>query len=150
MKTLRQAKILEIIEEKNIETQSQLMEALILAGFDSTQATISRDIKDLRLVKEQTASGIYRYVSVSAASPHGREFKLNNIMRECATSFDFAGNIVVIKTLPGLAPAAGSAIDSMRNASIVGSLSGDDTAIVIMRDNQSAESFCNELKKSIL
>ena len=146
MKSQRQAKILEIIAEKNVETQEQLLAELQSAGFRGTQATISRDIKELRIVKELTSLGTYRYTT--SASEVGGSFssRLNTIFRECVVGFDFAQNIVVIRTLPGLASAAGSAIDAMNLNVIVGSLAGDDTVIVIMRDTNAAASFCGEIK----
>ena len=100
---------MEIISKRNVETQEQLLAELQNAGFRSTQATISRDIKELRIVKELTSFGTYRYTA--AADEVGGTFssKLNTIFRECINSFDYAQNIVVIRTLPGLASAAASA-----------------------------------------
>ena len=127
MKTQRQTKILEIIAAKNIETQEQLLEELKNAGFKSTQATISRDIKELRIVKDLTAMGTYRYTNGAKETAGAFSAKLNSIFRESVISYDFAQNIVVIKTLPSLAPAAGRAIDAMNMSSVVGTLAGDDT-----------------------
>ncbi len=146
MKSQRQAKILEIISSKNVETQEQLLAALQQEGFRGTQATISRDIKELRIVKELTSLGTYRY-TVSANEMGGSfSSRLNTIFRECVVSFDYAQNIIVIRTLPGLASAAGSAIDAMNLNTVVGSLAGDDTVMVIMRDTNAAASFCGEIK----
>ena len=149
MKSQRQAKILEIIANKNIETQEQLLAALQAEGFRGTQATISRDIKELRIVKELTSLGTYRYTA--SANEVGGSFsaKMNTIFRECVTSFDYAQNIIVIRTLPGLASAAGSAIDSMNMNMVVGTLAGDDTVMVVMRDSNSAAAFCGEIKNLI-
>ena len=146
MKSQRQAKILEIISNKNIETQEQLLAELQAEGFRGTQATISRDIKELRIVKELTSLGTYRYTI--SASDLGSSFsaRLNTIFRECVISFDYAQNIIVVRTLPGLASAAGSAIDSMDMNKIVGTLAGDDTVMVVMRDNNAAAAFCGEIK----
>ena len=146
MKSQRQAKILEIISNKNVETQEQLLLELQNAGFCSTQATISRDIKELRIVKELTSLGAYRYTTYSNELSGTFSARLNTIFRECVVNFDYAQNIIVIRTLPGLANAAASAIDAMNFDMIVGTLAGDDTAFLVMRDNESAADFCEELK----
>lgn len=146
MKSQRQAKILEIISNKNVETQEQLLVELQDAGFRGTQATISRDIKELRIVKELTSRGTYRYTT-SANELNGTfSARLNTIFRECVVSFDYAQNIVVIHTLPGLANAAASAIDAMNMSSVLGSLAGDDTVMIVMRDMNAAASFCGEIR----
>ena len=141
MKSQRQAKILEIISNKNVETQEQLLLELQNAGFCSTQATISRDIKELRIVKELTSLGAYRYTTYSNELSGTFSARLNTIFRECVVNFDYAQNIIVIRTLPGLANAAASAIDAMNMSSVVGSLAGDDTVMIVMRDMNAAASF---------
>ena len=146
MKSQRQAKIMEIISTRNVETQEQLLAALQEAGFRSTQATISRDIKELRIVKELTGLGTYRYTAGTSEMSGSFTSKLNSIFRECVTGFDYAQNIIIIRTLPGLASAAGSAIDSMNLSTVVGSLAGDDTVMVVMRDTGAAEAFCAEIR----
>ena len=145
MKSQRQAKILEIISTTNVETQERLLQELEDAGFHSTQATISRDIKDLRIVKELTSLGTYRYTTSTKEVPATFSSRLNTIFRECVTRYDYAQNIVVIHTLPGLAAAAASAIDAMNMSVVVGTLAGDDTVMVVMRDNNSAAQFCGEI-----
>lgn len=149
MKTQRQAKIMEIISNTNVETQEQLLQLLQEAGFTSTQATISRDIKELRIVKELTALGTYRYTTAAKEVPATFSNRLNTIFRECVTSFDYAQNIIVIRTLPGLANAAASALDAMDLSVVLGTLAGDDTVMVVMRDNNSAAAFCGEIKSLI-
>lgn len=149
MKTKRQAKIIEIISNQSVETQEQLLAALQAEGFRGTQATISRDIKELRIVKELTSFGTYRYTTSSNEVGGSFSTKLNAIFRECVISFDYAQNIIVIKTLPGLASAAGSAIDSMNLSVILGTLAGDDTVMVVMRDSNAAAAFCGEIKSLI-
>ncbi len=149
MKSQRQAKIVEIISRTNVETQEQLLALLQEEGFRATQATISRDIKELRIIKELTSMGTYRYSTATDDVGSGFSARLNTIFRECVTGFDYAQNIIVIRTLPGLASAAGSAIDAMDLNKIVGSLAGDDTVIVIMRDNNAAAAFCGEIKNLI-
>lgn len=146
MKNQRQAKILEIIANKNVETQEQLLVALQAEGFRGTQATISRDIKELRIVKELTSFGNYRYTVSNSDIGSSFTTRLNTIFRECVISFDYAQNIIVVRTLPGLASAAGSAIDAMNLSSIVGSLAGDDTVMIVMRDTNAAATFCGEIK----
>ena len=149
MKSQRQAKIREIIANRNVETQEQLLALLQAEGFRGTQATISRDIKELRIVKELTGMGTYRYTVSSNEVSGSFSNRLNTIFRECVTGFDYANNIIVIRTLPGLASAAGSAIDSMSMSMVVGTLAGDDTVMVVMRDNNSAAAFCGEIKNLI-
>ena len=146
MKSQRQAKILEIISNRNVETQEQLLAALQNEGFRGTQATISRDIKELRIVKELTNMGTYRYTTSSSELAGTFSSRMNTIFRECVVSFDYAQNIIVIRTLPGLASAAASAIDAMNMSAVVGTLAGDDTVMVVMRDVNTAASFCGEIK----
>ena len=146
MKTQRQAKIMEIISNPNVETQEQLLQLLQDAGFSSTQATISRDIKELRIVKELTSFGTYRYTTSSKDGSHTFSTRLNTIFRECITGFDYAQNMVVIRTMPGLASAAASAIDGMNMSVVLGTLAGDDTVFVVMRDNNAAAAFCGEIR----
>ena len=146
MKSKRQAKIMEIISTTNVETQEQLLQLLEQAGFNSTQATVSRDIKELRIVKELTSFGTYRYSTAAREVPGAFSGRLNTIFRECVTSFDYAQNVVVIHTLPGLANAAASAVDAMKMSVVLGTLAGDDTVVVIMRDTNAAAAFCGEIK----
>ena len=146
MKAQRQAKIMEIISTSNVETQEQLLAQLQDAGFSSTQATISRDIKELRIVKELTSFGTYRYTTAARELPSSFSGRLNAIFRECVTNYDYAQNIIVIHTLPGLANAAASALDAMHMSVVLGTLAGDDTVMVIMRDSNSAAAFCGEIK----
>ena len=136
---------MEIISTINVETQEQLLQELQEAGFRSTQATISRDIKELRIVKELTSLGTYRYTTSAKEVPSSFSNRLNTIFRECVTRYDYAQNIVVIHTLPGLAGAAASAIDAMSLSVIVGTLAGDDTVMVVMRDSNAAAQFCGEI-----
>ena len=146
MKRARQAEILNIIQAVDVETQEQLLDELKARGFSATQATISRDIKELRLVKELSGGG-YRYASSERKGLADSEVRLRNIFKEGVTSVDRAQNIVVVRTMPGLASAACSALDSMEIPGMVGSLAGDDTGILIMRDNDAAERFNQEVHK---
>ena len=145
MKNVRQEKLLQIISEEAIETQEQLLQRLNDLGIQSTQATISRDIKELHLIKELTSYGTYKYVVSGRKTSLNFAGRLRTIFKEGVTSFDRAQNIVVLKTMPGLASAACAAIDGMEISGLVGSLAGDDTALLIMRDNEKAASFCEEI-----
>ena len=147
MKNQRQAKILEIISKRDIETQEELLAALQESGFNSTQATISRDIKELRIVKELDPRGTYRYSASKNEVTATFSTRLNTIFRECVTGLDYAQNIVVINTLPGLASAACSALDGMKMPQVVGTIAGDDTGFLLMRDTNTAVEFCNEIRK---
>lgn len=146
MKPARQNAILEIISEKDIETQNQLMQELAARGVKSTQATLSRDIKDMRLVKELGPSGNYRYVVAAKTETTDLDMRLKKILRESLVSYDVAQNLLVIRTLPGLASAACSAFDSMEIENLVGTLAGDDTAFLAMRDKESAVKLYHEIE----
>ncbi|HIV68830.1 MAG TPA: arginine repressor [Candidatus Butyricicoccus stercorigallinarum] len=149
MKFQRQAKILEIIEHNEVETQEELSMRLRDLGYDTTQATVSRDIKELRLIKILSPSGKYRYATSTQEAENSFVGRLQNIFRECVTGVDAAQNIVVIKTLPALASAAAMAIDAMRVPKVVGTISGDDTVFIVMRDNESALDFCEDTKNML-
>lgn len=149
MKMKRQAKILELIETRDIETQEQLLNDLNDFGFATTQATISRDIKELRIIKELGPNGTYRYSTAPKQLEPTLTAKLNNIFKQSVVACDHAQNIVVIKTMPGLASAACSAIDAMNLDMIVGTLAGDDTAFLLMRDTSAAVSLCSDFKRQL-
>ena len=146
MKHGRQSVILEIISQQDIETQGQLMEALAERGIKSTQATLSRDIKDMRLVKELGPKGTYRYSAPAASEKDDLSPRLKTIFRESLVSYDIAQNLIVLKTLPGLASACCSALDNMEVEGLVGTLAGDDTAFIAMRDNEAAHRFYHEIE----
>ena len=145
MKSERQAEILKIIQAGDVETQEQLLLELEERGFRATQATISRDIKELRLVKELTSRGGYRYAVSEQRSAGTTDARLRNILREGVISVDFAQNIVVVRSMPGTANAVLAALDSMEIPKMLGSLAGDDTGILIMRDTAAAEEFSREV-----
>jgi transcriptional regulator of arginine metabolism len=146
MKQTRQEKIIEIIAREAIETQNGLMKALLEEGVLSTQATVSRDIKELRLVKELTPDGRYKYVHAGRDDVPGYDQRLKKIFRECVTNCQTAQNLIVLKTLPGLAPAACSTLDGMSIPQLVGTIAGDDTAFLAMKDTESAERFLGEIQ----
>ena len=149
MKNDRQNRILAIIAREDIDTQEGLLARLQQEGIHCTQATISRDIKQLHLIKEPIGRGRYRYaVSIHRKSLNVAD-KLRNIFRECVVSIEFAQNIVVIKTIAGLAGAAAEAVDSMKVSYMVGSLAGENTVLLVMRDNEAAEVFCEEIKETL-
>lgn len=149
MKNDRQNQLLQIINEESIETQEQLLERLQAHGIKCTQATISRDIKEMHLIKEPAGQGKYRYAVSAHRTKLNFAEKLRTIFHESVVSVDAAQNLVVIKTMPGLASAAASALDGMEIASKVGTLAGDDTVLLVMRDMIGAEDFCAELKEML-
>jgi transcriptional regulator of arginine metabolism len=133
MRYSRQNKVLELIQTNEIETQEKLCQLLRDSGFDVTQATVSRDIKELQLIKTLSPTGHYKYaVSNGDGGPISDRFV--KIFKETITSVKTAGNIVVIKTLSGCGPAAGEAIDSLNFAHIVGSVAGDNTIMIVVDD----------------
>ena len=149
MKTDRQSMILEIIEKEDVDTQEQLQQRLLEQGMRCTQATISRDIKQLHLIKEPVGQGRYRYTVSSQRNRLNVADKLRTIFRESIISVDFAQNIVVVKTMAGLANAAAAALDGMNIPYMVGTLAGDDTAFLLMRDTESARTFCEEIHEML-
>lgn len=147
MKSSRQSIILQIIAEQEIETQSQLIDALAARGVTSTQATLSRDMKQLHLIKELGNNGRYHYVVSGKSKSNDHDIRLRKIFRESVTSYAIAQNIIVIKTLPGLASAACSTLDSMHIETLVGTLAGDDTAFLAMKDYDAAVELCREIEE---
>jgi transcriptional regulator of arginine metabolism len=145
MKEQRQKAILKLIQEEELEVQEELLERLHQLGFSCTQATISRDIRELHLVKERTQSGSYKYVVSLHRGANDLAERLRTIFRESVISFDQAQNLIVLKTMPGLASAAAAALDGMNIPNMVGSIAGDDTAVLIMRTAEGAEQLCHEI-----
>jgi transcriptional regulator of arginine metabolism len=137
-KSERQARLLQLIQKKEIATQDELVSGLNAVDLDVTQATISRDIKELGIIKVTTASGTQKYVPMER-SGEVASGRLMNIFAEAVVSIDYAMNLVVVKTLPGMAQAAASALDSMRIPEIMGSIAGDDTLFVAARSVDQAE-----------
>lgn len=149
MKNNRQNLILEIIASENIETQEQLLQRLRARGVSSTQATISRDIKQMHLIKEPIGNGVYKYSVSGNRNKLNLAEKLRTIFQQSVVSSDYAQNIVVLKTMPGLASAACAALDGMDIGLMLGSLAGDDTAFLVMRDTETAAEFCKEILEMI-
>lgn len=146
MKNDRQNRILEIIAQEDIETQEQLLHRLLEDGIKSTQATISRDIKQMHLIKEPAGKGMYKYAVSDNRTKLNFAEKLQTIFRASITSIECAGNIVVVKTMPGLASAACAALDDMKVSFMLGTLAGDDTAFLVMKDPESAVNFAKEIQ----
>ena len=137
MKVKRQSKILELIRENDIETQEMLADLLNKAGFNVTQATVSRDIRELKLTKATMQSGKQKYVATAKESSFVTE-RLNRVFRDGIVSIDYAQNIVVIKTLVGMAMAVAAALDSMENSEIMGTIAGDDTIFCVVKNESKA------------
>jgi len=149
MKYSRQSKILEIIETHDIETQDDLANELKNLGFQVTQATVSRDIKEMRLIKVLTQEGRYKYASIRE-----KEGAINDrflkIYRNSVISLDYAGNLIVIKTLVGSANAAAVSIDALNIKDIIGTIAGDDTILLIVKDEKKVESILEQFKELLL
>lgn len=148
MKAKRHAKILDIIKTYPVNTQEELLDYLNKSGFQVTQATISRDIKELRLIKSLDSNGNYHYSTVQQESENISS-KFQTLFSDTVTNIDYAGNIVVVKCLSGMASAACAAMDALRRPNIIGTISGDDTFICIMRDENNSIDLVSELKKMI-
>lgn len=149
MKFQRQAAIVELITKNEIKTQEELSERLKSIGFDATQATISRDIKDLRLVKVSSKSGGYKYATPESNSDTLHMPRLRSIFKECVLLVDRAQNIVVVKTLVGMGNAAAVAIDAMKVDDIVGTIAGDDTILILLRSSEDAEHFLKTVNEML-
>lgn len=146
MKIERHSKILEIINSYEIETQEELAEQLEKLGMDVTQATVSRDIKELKLIKVLSESGKYKYATITNTSSVLSD-KLINIFSQTVIRIDYVQNFVVIKTLAGSASAAAEAIDSLNFDGVVGSIAGNNNIFIMTRSEEKAFSLVNKLKK---
>ena len=144
MKKHRQEKLLELISRYEIETQDELIERLREIGYEVTQATISRDIRELKIAKMTTGKGIYRYVLPKHADPSSG-IKFSAALIDSITTVEFAQNIVVIKTYPGLASAVAGGIDRMSLEGVLGCVAGDDTIMAVTRDTECAEIIADRL-----
>ncbi len=148
MKSNRHSKILEIINKKEIETQEELAEELKNSGFNVTQATVSRDIKMLKLIKVLTPRGSYKYVAI-APEEEDISHKLVNILSNTTISIENIDKFVVVRTISGSASAAAEAIDSLKIQGIAGSIAGDNTIFILTRTLESAEELVSKIKKLI-
>ena len=149
MKFQRQAAIIDLITNHEIDTQEELTARLREMGFNSAQATISRDIKELRLIKIASSNGGYKYSVAENEQDSGFVPRVRNIFRECVIKVDVAQNLVVIRTITGMANAAAFALDSMKINEIVGTIAGDDTVLIILKDNPTAENFFMQTKEML-
>ena len=149
MRYTRQNKIIELIAEHEIDTQEKLAELLEIAGFEVTQATVSRDIKDLRLVKTLASSGKYRYGLPEAGGEQNMDRYLS-IFKNTVRSVNSSGNMIVLKTLTGCANAACEAIDSLGFDHILGSIAGDNTIFIVADDDQQAKSLTAHFEELML
>ena len=146
MKSERHNRILELVSKYEIETQEDMIDRLRAEGYAVTQATISRDVKELKLTKALTARGTYRYC-VSQGRNHTGNVRLNNAMADSILQVDYSMNNVVIRTYPGLAQAVASSIDAMNMHSILGCVAGDDTIIIVSRDAESSEQISDKIRE---
>ena len=145
MKNLRHKKILELIEEYDIDTQENLIEKLNGVGISVTQTTISRDIRELKLVKGMTGRGPYKYI-VPGVKRENNTPILNSALTDAVVKIEAAKNIVVVKTFPGMANALAVCIDTLEHPHIVGSVAGDDTVLLVIKDDETATMVEDKLK----
>lgn len=148
MKSMRHNLILEIIESKDIETQEELAEELKRRNIKVTQATVSRDIKELRLLKVLAEGGKYKYATVERAEK-GMSDRFIRILSESVMSIEAAGNLVVIKTITASASAASEAIDSMKWPEVLGTIAGDNTILIIARSEAVVETLLQRFESLI-
>ena len=141
----RQGKILELIEEKDIETQEELVKELQNSGFEVTQATVSRDIKVLGLIKISADGKRQKYTKERTDNTVMSKF--TDMFRHSVVTIDYALNIVVIKTLSGSANVAGTMVDRLKNSSVLGCVAGDDTVFAVLRDERAAEDLTQKLRE---
>ena len=148
MKTQRHSKIIELIKEYDIETQEELTEKLKDAGFDVTQATISRDIRELRLTKISASGGKQKYQAFLQDDSQISE-KFIRVFKEGVINIDYAQNIIVIKTLNGMAMGVAAALDAMNNDEIMGTIAGDDNIFCVVKNEEKAIKIVEKLKAKI-
>ena len=146
MKSERQQKILELIGEYEIETQEELIFYLNKYGFETTQATVSRDIRELKLIKVSSSVGNYKYAVQGPASHAIPAPKFNGALVDSIIKVSYANNIIVLKTFPGLANAIGAGIDAIHSPEILGCIAGDDTVMVVVSSDGAAEDLSDKIK----
>lgn len=145
MKSVRQMAILDIIEKQSVETQEELAAALRARGIQVTQATVSRDIKELRLLKVLASDGVYKYATADKAE-NGLNDRFVRMLAESLLSVAASNNLVVVKTLSGSANMAGEALDSMHWPEILGSLAGDNTILLVIRSNEETAAVVERIR----
>lgn len=149
VKKRRHMKILELISSQDIETQDDLSELLRISGFDVTQATVSRDIRELKLTKSADENGVYKY-TISQNDDDKPIGKYGFILRETILSCEKAHSIVVVKTISGMANAACAAIDHMQWANVIGTIAGDDTIFIAVKEPEDVDSIMNIINGILL
>ena len=149
MKNKRQNAILDLIREEKIDTQEMLQERLASRGFSVTQATVSRDIRELNLVKSLGDDGIYRYHTDFARRKEAVPESMVTILQHAVISVEAANNLIVVKTRTGMGNAVGAAVDAIAPAGCIGTLAGDDTLLLIAKTNDAADDICSTLHKLI-
>lgn len=148
MKKKRLEKIVEIVTENVVETQEELLGHLRCAGFDVTQATVSRDIRELNLTKMTRGQGGYRYV-IPQYEDSIRTLHISNALADAILRAEYAQNIVVVHTYPGMAQAIALEVDNLGHASILGSVAGDDTVMIVTGDTDNAAAISGLIKDMI-
>lgn len=144
MKSKRHGKILEIINSRDIETQEELSAALAAEGFNVAQPTVSRDIQELRLIKTADKNGRYKYIQSGSS-----DVRFSNLLLQTIISVDYAMNIVVVKCHTGMAQAACAMLDSMEYSQILGTIAGDDTIFILLKNEENARKLVSSIKKMI-
>ena len=148
VKNERQQKISQLISTYNISTQTELTQRLTQEGFDVTQATVSRDLQEMRVIKSMLSDGTYKYI-LSGGGDIKITDKLRTVLEQCLVSVDYAMNLVVLKTISGAAQAVGYALDNFTWEEIVGSIAGDDTIMIVVRNEKSAKQLVSKLTRFI-
>lgn len=146
MKSERQNAIIDLITRYEIETQEDMINRLRTAGYDVTQATVSRDIRELKLTKVLTSHGTYRYVK-NHTRHNSNNVKFNNAVVDSIISVDYAENIIILKTYPGLGMAVASGVDALNIQKVLGCIGGDDTIMIVTRDKESAKDISEKIKE---
>ena len=145
MKVNRQKKILEIVNRYHVETQDDLIDRLVFEGYNVTQATISRDIRELQLSKVLTGKGTYRYVAPKREDMV-TGLKFNTALVDSITHVEYAGNIIVVKTIPGLAQAVATGVDNLTLADVLGCVAGDDTILIVTKHDTAAKNISERIR----
>ena len=148
MKSNRQNAIIELIEKFEVETQEDMISRLRALGYEVTQATVSRDIRELKLTKVLTSHGTYRYVK-NRGNHHEGNIKLNHAVVDSIVKVDYSSNIVVLKTYPGLAMAVASGVDALNLSNVLGCIGGDDTIMIVTRDEETSAKISENIKELI-
>ncbi len=149
MKRNRLEKIMEIISTHDVETQDELIDYLKAEGFEVTQATVSRDIRELKLAKVLTGQGGYRYVLPPHKEAGKSSLHISSALAETIVRVEYANNLVVLHTYPGMAPAVATEVDNLHHPRILGCVAGDDTILIVSGDNDHAALISNQIKEMI-